>query len=53
MERDWCNVRIKSHHYVIVKVKDNKLIVSAKDLSGKTIDSFEYTKPRGKQTMCS
>lgn len=53
MERNWCNVRIKRHHYVIVKVEDKKLIISAKDLSGNTIDNFEYTNPRGKKTLCS
>jgi hypothetical protein len=40
-ERNWCNIRIKSHHYVMVKVDTEKLIVSAKDLSGSTIDRFK------------
>ncbi len=42
-EKKWCNVRIKIHHYVLARIEDEKLLVSAKDLFGNTIDSFELT----------
>lgn len=41
-EKQWSNVRVKSFHYTVIKVRNGKLVILVKDLFGKTIDSFEY-----------
>lgn len=43
-EKQWCNVRTKITHYVLVKVEPDIMIIIAKDLKGKIVDQFECQK---------
>lgn len=50
-EKNWCKVRVKSYHYVLARIEDNKLVILAKNLSGKTIDGFTYVAKRTASTI--
>jgi Predicted phosphohydrolases len=44
IEKQWCNVRAKVTHYILVRVETDKMSIAVKDLKGKIVDQFECVK---------